>query len=47
MTKADIINNIATQVDEMDKLMKGEIEGGFSAVDIGRCTPDNLAEYGY
>jgi len=43
----NIINNIATQVDEMDKLMKGEIEGGFSAVDIGRCTPDNLAEYGY
>ena len=43
----NIVNNIATQVEELDKLLKGEIEGGFSAVEIGRCTPENLAEYGY
>ena len=43
----NIYNNIATQVDELDKLINGQIEGGFSAVEIGRCTPDNLAEYGY
>lgn len=43
----NIYNNIATQVDELDKLINGQIEGGFSAVEIGRCTPENLAEYGY
>ena len=43
----NIINNIAVQVDEMDKLMHGELEGGFSAVEIGRCFKENLAEYGY
>lgn len=43
----NIMNNIATQCDEIDKLVKGEIEGGFSAVDIGKCFPENLAEYGY
>ena len=43
----NIVGNIATQVDELDKLLKGEIDGGFSAVEIGRCTIDNLEEYGY
>lgn len=43
----NIYNNIQTQVDELDKLINGEIEGGFSAVEVGRCTPDTLADFGY
>jgi ribose transport system substrate-binding protein len=43
----NIAENIATQVDEIDKLIHGEIEDGFSAVDTGMCTIDNLSEFGY
>ncbi len=35
------------QVEEIDKLIHGEIEDGFSAVDTGMCTIDNLSEFGY
>lgn len=44
----NIIDNIAVQVDEIDKLVNGDLESGtFSAVDIGQVTVDNLEEYGY
>ena len=40
-------DNAATQVKEIDMLLHDEIEDGFSSVDIGKVTADNLADYGY
>ena len=39
--------NVLEQIEELDQLINGQIEGGFSAVDIGMCTADNVEEYGY
>ncbi len=41
------VENAATQVTEMDQLIHGESEGGFSGVDIAKVTVDNLEEFGY
>ncbi len=41
------IENAAQQVLEMDALMHGEMENGFSAVDSGKVTVENLEDYGY
>ncbi len=41
------IENAAQQVIEMDALMHGELEDGFSAVDSGKVTVENLEDYGY
>ena len=40
-------DNAAKQVIEMDALMHGEMENGFSAVDSGLVTVDNLEQFGY
>lgn len=39
--------NVSEQIVEVDNLINGKMEDGFSAVDIGICTVDNLEEYGY
>lgn len=41
--------NISVQIDEIEKLLSGDtsLVGGFSAVDIGRCSIENLEEFGY
>ncbi len=41
--------NISVQIEEIGRLLSGDtsLVGGFSSVDIGRCTPDNLADFGY
>lgn len=43
----NIVNNIQTQVEQMDALLKGETLDHYSWVDIGEVTIDNMAEYGY
>ncbi len=42
-----ITENIATQVEQMDTLLQGGTVEPFSKVDIGRCTLDNIADYGF
>lgn len=39
--------NVAAQVDQLDKLLKGEAVDAFSAVDLGKVTIDNVTQYGY
>ncbi len=42
-------DNILVQIDEIGKLLSGDTSliGGFSAVDIGRCTPETLSDFGF
>lgn len=42
-----IQDNIAVQVDHLDKLLKGEAVDPISMVEIGEVTAANLADYGY
>ena len=43
----DPVENIATQIEELDGLLNGTQEPGFSAVDIGKCTVDNIYMFGF
>ena len=42
-----VTENIATQIDQMDKLLKGEEVEHFSIVDMGKVTIENLSDYGF
>ena len=42
-----VTENIATQIEQMDKLLKGESVEHFSIVDMGKVTIDNLSDYGF
>lgn len=42
-----ITENIAVQVEEMDTLLQGGTVEHFSKVDTGKCTLENIADYGF
>lgn len=42
-----VTENIATQIDQMDKLLKGESVEHLSIVDMGKVTIENLSDYGF
>ena len=41
--------NMQVQIDEICRMLQGDqsLFGGFSSVDIGRATPENIADFGY
>lgn len=47
MNGGNVEENIAVQIDQIDKLVKGVEVDHFSSVEMGKVTVDNLKEYGY